>query len=99
MSRTDAGPTAFRRDRIRCIAGKTRHDSNSIVVNAGAQAPRLLRLADADGNLWEGLRADSLIDHATVRGMSQRLRWHLNASLSHSVRGEFPLSMTTQMRG
>jgi hypothetical protein len=65
---------------------KLGNETNSLVLTAEAEAPRVLSLSTASGNTWKGLHADPLIDHAIVGGIEQRLQWRFNAALSHSDR-------------
>jgi hypothetical protein len=58
--------------------------SNSLVVTADLQAPRISSLATSDGSAWQGQQPAHLIDHAIVGGREQRLRWRFNPALSHS---------------
>jgi hypothetical protein len=58
--------------------------SNSLVVTADVEAPRVSSLATTNGDAWQGQQPAHLIDHANVGGREQRLRWRFNSALSHS---------------
>ena len=58
--------------------------SNSLVVTADVEAPRISSLATTNGSAWQGQQSAHLIDHANVGGREQRLHWRFNAALSHS---------------
>jgi hypothetical protein len=53
-----------------------------LTLQAGATAPRLLRMASTGGT-WEGTQPAMLIGRATVDGKASLLHWHLNREASH----------------
>jgi hypothetical protein len=54
-----------------------------LTLDAGFEAPRVLRLATASGQGWNDLRPAVLISHATLGGSERPLHWRFNATLSH----------------
>jgi hypothetical protein len=65
---------------------KLANGSNSLVVTADVEAPRISGLATASGSAWKGKHVASLIDHATVGGIERQLKWHFNAPLFRTDR-------------
>ena len=55
---------------------------NQIALQSGASAPGVLDLARTGGETWHGMGAGSLIDSATVNGVSVPLHWQFDPSTS-----------------
>lgn len=57
---------------VRLASGNT-----IVILQAGAESPRVSRLALEGGPVWENRAAETLIDHIESRGTAQPLRWQL----------------------
>ncbi len=57
---------------VRLASGRT-----AIVLQAGAESPRVSRLTFDGGPVWENRAAETLIDHVEIQGRVQPLQWQL----------------------
>ncbi len=53
-----------------------------LTLRADASAPRILELAAPAGAAWDGAAAQTLIDQATVDGVTTDLHWHFDSAAS-----------------
>lgn len=77
----------------------TIHLSNAdsaLTLEAGSEAPRLSKLQQKGGLVWNGLIPEALIDHVESGGRSRSLHWRLNLAASQIEAGTVCLVYDSQ---
>ena len=55
-----------------------------IVVESGANGPRIVSVGQSENVQWSNQVADGLIEYAELKGRRVRLAWRLNSGASHA---------------